>query len=67
MINVAYEVSREQLEYVEKRLSGLRKRSSESACTKTADEIWKSRIGFYIDFFEKLENQLKRSKSVICE
>ena len=57
----------EQLEYVEKRLSRLHKQSSESVCTKTAEEIWKSRIGFYIDFFEKLENQLKRSKSVICE
>ena len=33
--------------------------------TKTAGEIWKSRIDFFIDFFEKLADQLKRSKSVI--
>ena len=56
----------EQVEYVEKRLSRLREaREKEKTWTKTAEEIWLTRIGFFIDFYEKLFDQLKRSKNVI--
>ncbi len=56
----------EQVEYVEKRLSRLREaREKEKTWTKTAEEIWLTRIGFFIDFYEKLSDQLKRSKNVI--
>lgn len=56
----------EQVEYVEKRLSRLREiREKEKTWTKTAEEIWLARIGFFIDFYEKLSDQLKRSKNVI--
>ena len=50
-----------------KRISRLRELRNEKACTKTAEEMWKSRVDFFIDFFEKLADQLKRSKSVIDE
>ena len=56
----------EQVEYVEKQLSRLREiREKEKTWTKTAEEIWLARIGFFIDFYEKLSDQLKRSKNVI--
>jgi uncharacterized protein len=54
----------EQVEYVEKRLVRLHGYREMPTATKTADEMWKSRIDFYIAFFEKLANQLKQSKSV---
>ena len=55
----------EQVEYVEKRLSWLDRVRNDSACTKTAEEIWRSRVDFFIDFYKKLADQLKRSKNVI--
>ena len=55
----------EQVEYVEKRLAWLDKVRKDSACTKTAEEMWQSRVDFFIDFYEKLADQLKRSKNVI--
>ncbi len=54
----------EQVEYVKKRLVRLHGYREMPTATKTADEMWKSRIDFYIAFFEKLANQLKQSKSV---
>lgn len=55
----------EQVEYVEKRFSWLDRVRKDSACTKTAEEIWRSRVDFFIDFYKKLADQLKRSKNVI--
>lgn len=57
----------EKLEYVEKALSRLPELKEEPVGTKTAGEMWKSRIDFFIDFFQKLADQLKQSKSVICD
>ena len=54
-------------EYVEKRLSRLHELREAPVGTKTAGEMWKSRIDFYIDFYRKLADQLKQSKSVICD
>ena len=55
----------EKNEYLEKRLSGLRELREIPFGTKTADDLWKSRLEFYIVFFQKLADQLERSKSVI--
>ena len=57
----------DKLEYAEKRISRLRELREAPVGTKTAGEMWKSRIDFYIVFFEKLVDQLKQSKSVICD
>ena len=57
----------EQLEYVEKRISRLHELREMPTATKTADEMWKSRIDFFIVFFEKLLNQLKQSRCIIDE
>ena len=54
----------EKEEYVTKRLSKLRELREIPFETKTADELWKSRLGFYIIFFEKLDDQLKKSTSI---
>ncbi len=54
----------EKLEYVEKRLSRLPALRDEPVATKTAGEIWKSRVDFYISFFERMADQLKRSKTI---
>ncbi len=58
---------KEQLEYVEKRISRLHELREMPTATKTADEMWKSRIDFFIVFFEKLLNQLKQSRCIIDE
>ncbi|MBR5717806.1 MAG: HD domain-containing protein [Clostridia bacterium] len=55
----------EKNEYLEKRLSRLRELREMPFGTKTADELWKSRLDFYIAFFQKLLDQLERSKFVI--
>ena len=57
----------EKTKYVENKLSRLREFREIPFSTKTADNLWKSRLDFYILFFEKLADQLKRSKSVINE
>lgn len=54
----------EKLEYVEKRIARLHELRKLSFATKTADELWKSRLDFYIVFFEKLADQLNRSTCV---
>lgn len=33
--------------------------------TKTAERIWRERLGFYIEFFEKLLLQLKSSETIV--
>ncbi len=55
----------EKKEYLEKRLFRLRELRGIPFSTKTADELWKSRLDFYIIFFQKLADQLERSKNVI--
>ena len=57
----------EQLEYAEKRVSRLHELRNEKTWTKTAGEMWQSRVDFFIDFFEKLADQLKRSKRIIAD
>ena len=57
----------EKRDYVEKRIRRLRELREMPAGTRTADEMWKSRIDFFIVFYEKLEKQLKRSRNVISE
>lgn len=57
----------DKLEYVEKRLSRLHEYRELPVGTKTAGEMWRSRIDFYIEFYKKLADQLRQSKSVICD
>ena len=55
----------EKLEYVEKRLASLPKWREEPTGTKTAAGMWKARIDFRIEFYQKLADQLRRSESII--
>lgn len=55
----------EKTAYLEKRLSGLRKLREMPCGTKTADELWRSRLDFYITFIQKLADQMQRGISVI--
>lgn len=57
----------EKTEYLKKRLARLRELREMPFGTKTADELWKTRLDFYIVFFQKLEEQMKQSKNVIEE
>ena len=61
LLEMSYE---EKTEYVEKRLSRLRELREVPFGTKTASELWRSRLDFYIMFFEKLADQLKKSNRV---
>lgn len=55
----------EKLEYAGKRLVRLREFTELPMGTKTAEEIWRDRLSFYISFYEKLVSQLKCSRSII--
>ncbi len=55
----------EKLEYAEKRLARLRELKDLPMGTKTAAEIWRERLLFYIEFYEKLVSQLRCSRSVV--
>ena len=57
----------EKREYVEKRLSGLSRLRAEPVGTKTAGEMWNAKIDFYLEFYQRLADQLKMSESVICD
>ena len=57
----------EKRKYVEKRLSGMQRLREAPVGTKTAGEMWKAKIDFYMKFYQKLANQLKLSESVICD
>lgn len=57
----------EKTEYLRTRLARLRELRKIPFGTKTADELWKTRLDFYIVFFQKLEEQMKQSKNVIEE
>lgn len=51
----------EKREYIVNRLRRLNELREEKFSTKTADEMWKSRLAFHIDFLERLERQLMQS------
>ncbi|MBO4500994.1 MAG: HD domain-containing protein [Clostridia bacterium] len=55
----------EKLAYVQKKLARLRGLKETPMATPSAQELWDGRLGFYIGFYEKLTDQLKKSKSVI--
>ena len=57
----------EKREYVVKRLSRLRELREVPFGTETAGGLWKSRLDYYIVFFEKLNDQLKMSSEVFDE
>ena len=61
-LQMSYE---EKNEYLAKRLSKLRELREIPFGTKTADELWKSRLDFYIVFLQKLVDQLERSRNLI--
>ena len=44
----------EKLEYAQKRLGRLQELRDLPMGTRTAEELWRSRISFYIEFYEKL-------------
>ena len=51
-------------DYVEKRLNELYKLLNIELGTKSAEGLWKERLVFYIEFYEKLKEQLKISEDV---
>ena len=51
--------------YVEKRLEGLRRLLDMPMATESASRMWRERLEFYIAFFEKLADQLARSRGVV--
>ena len=55
----------EKRAYVENRLTRLRQLLNMPMGTKTAEAIWKDRVGFYISFLEKLSSQLAGSLEVL--
>lgn len=54
----------EKQEFLEKRLSRLRELLEMPMGTAAAEELWRSRLSFYISFYEKLADQLKASQSI---
>lgn len=54
----------EKLEYVKTRLARLEKCKELPMGTRTAEELWQERIGFYMEFFHKLAAQLESSVAV---
>ena len=55
----------EKLEYVQKRLVRLKELENMPMGTVSAEKIWRSRIAFQICFYERLDGQIKCSKSVL--
>ena len=55
----------EKLEYASKRLTRLQELKNMEMGTKAAEELWKSRLSFYIVFYEKLFSQLECSRSIL--
>ncbi len=52
-------------QYCQTRLARLHKLIDMQLGTKTAGEMWRSRLSFYISFYEKMSRQLENSKSVL--
>ena len=61
-LEMPYEV---KTEYLRKRLSRLRELRELPFGTKSADELWKARLDYYIVFIQKLAVQMERSKHLI--
>ena len=57
----------QKLDYAEKRLNRLRELTDMPMGTKAAKELWRSRLSFYIQFFEKMVSQIENSKRIIIE
>ena len=55
----------EKKEKVATTLEKLRKNYDMKLGTKTAEEIWKQRIAYYVSFYEKLDSQLKNSTEIV--
>ena len=55
----------QKLQYAEKRLVRLRELLDLPMGTKAAQELWRSRLSFYISFYEKLAKQLRCSGGII--
>ena len=55
----------EKRAYVEKRLSKLREYLDLPMGTKTAENLWRQRMSFYISFYEKLSAQLRTSAEIL--
>ncbi len=55
----------QKLELAEKRLERLRELKEMEMGTRTAEEIWRERLSFYITFYEKLVSQLRCSASIV--
>ena len=55
----------QKLDYTRKRLSRLRELPDMPMGTKTAQNLWRERLSFYIAFFEKLAAQLESSAGVL--
>lgn len=55
----------EKVEKVRATLEKLSRFREMKLATKTADEMWKERIGFYISFYEKLNAQLAASREIL--
>ena len=56
----------DKTEYVGRRIARLRELLALPLGTETAEDLWRTRLNFYIDFFEKLADQLSRSKGVLA-
>ena len=54
----------EKLEYTEKRLARLKELIDMPLGTKTAEQMWRGRLRFYIEFYEKLADQIRNSTSI---
>ncbi len=54
----------EKAAYTEKRLKRLKELKSMPMATKTAEELWQARIAFYIEFYEKLGEQIRNSARI---
>lgn len=52
-------------EYLTKQLERLRQLADIPLATETANQLWKERLSFYIEFDEKLLSQLEYSRNVI--
>ena len=61
-LNMTFE---QKLQYSQKRLGRLRELLEMPMGTKTAEELWRSRLSFYITFYEKLVRQLECSEQVL--
>ncbi len=53
----------DQIEFVEKRISGLSRLKNHPMQTKTATRLWNAKLDYQIQYFEGLQEQLHRSKT----